>query len=157
MNLDDFVHIPTAGGTWSRCGRRAHGLPVASSAAAGQGVAAKAGGRYLPSASSGRPICPECLVGPLRDSEGRPRPCAALAPTHHLTPAALSPGWLCACGWRGQAEALRDGPGGIRYCPGCGGTGGLVLAPMPPLYGPPFLAKAIPTWKALELLRGRNS
>lgn len=35
--------------------------------------------------------------------------------------------WKCACGWRGTAGEMNDGPGGIRVCPNCGASGGLIL------------------------------
>ena len=40
--------------------------------------------------------------------------------------------WSCACGWTGPARWLRDGPGGIRVCQSCGGSGGLVLGDRAP-------------------------
>lgn len=36
--------------------------------------------------------------------------------------------WRCACGWEGKKEALNDNPSGIKTCPDCGASGGLVLS-----------------------------
>ena len=35
--------------------------------------------------------------------------------------------WACACGWQGEPSQMNANPMGMRVCPSCGASGGLVL------------------------------
>lgn len=39
--------------------------------------------------------------------------------------------WKCACGWSGEPKDMPANPSGIRVCPRCGGSGGLVKSETP--------------------------